>query len=259
MTSSQAVAQLKEFGVSANAARAYLALLALGVAEARGVSELASVPPGKVYGALVQLQKRGLAEVTPGKPRKYAPVPIESFVQRQLREQEERAGELRDRMDAIVELFPRGPSATMPERPQTVTIEGKRNVMQHLREASHSAQTSIHAVVSASLRADLALRRPFEEAAIRGVDVRLMEDPLPAADAAAADSGSLLATFDERAALLIRLGRGPRRVGRSSSAIHTTDAGFVGLLRRMLVAAHGPRTSVEVPPAPPDLRALTSW
>lgn len=261
--SSQAMSQLKEFGVTTYGARAYLALLELGVAEARGVSELANIPSAKVYGALVQLQRRGLAEVTPGKPRKYAPVPIQDFVERQLQQQEDQSAVLRARMAEITELFPVKGDVAVMERPQTVTIEGKRNIMQHLREACQGATGSIHALMSPMLRADLTLRRPFEEAARRGVAVEIIEDPSPpdlagfaatfggpaALGAPAGPAASFVATFDDRAALLVRFARGRRKDGQESAAIHTTDPGFVAPLRHLLVFHGALRRRVVADPA----------
>lgn len=244
--SPRALAQLKEFGVTVYGARAYLALLELGVTEARAVSELANIPSAKVYAALTQLQKRGLAEVAPGKPRKYAAVPIQVFLDRRLQEQEEQAADLRDRSPEIVELFPQRPTSQLEERPSTVTVEGKRNILQHLRDACRGAERSIHVMASPILQADGTTWRVFDDAARRGVEVHFTEDALTAelvaASPASGDmeapreaSTSLLATFDARSAILARLRRGPRKEGRSSAAIVTSDPGFVGPLHRLLL------------------------
>lgn len=230
----EAIAQLKEFGVPTYAARAYLALLELGVSDARGVSDVASIPSAKVYGALTHLEKRGLAEVTPGKPRKYAAVAMSAFLARQLREQEARIEELRMKASEIAELFPVGAGAALAPRPQTVTIEGKRNILQHLREACDGAKTSILASLEPPLRSELTLRRPFEDAGRRGVTVGLIEDA--GARASVPSCASMIATFDESAAMIVRLRRGSRKEGTPSSAIFTTDPGFVAPLQRLLVA-----------------------
>ena len=237
------MAQLKEFGLPVYAGRAYLALLELGVAEARTVSERASIPSAKVYGALEHLKKRGLADVSPGKPRKYAPVPMSAFLERRLRDQEEQASELRTRMSEIVDLFPMSAGVEPSARPQTVTVEGRRNIMQHLREACGLAERVVYAMLSPSLRRDLAVRRLFEEAAKRGVEVRLIEDdpeprvPLVTLSHAALGfaPATLIATFDGGTALLARFREGPRKEGQRSAAIFTTDAGFVHPLERLLV------------------------
>lgn len=234
------MSQLKAFGLPVHAARAYLALLQLGVAEARGVSELANIPTAKVYATLAQLQKRGLAQVTPGKPRKYAAVPMREFLERTLRDQEEQAQDLRARADAISALFPVVGTAVLPDRPQTVMLSGKRNILQRFREASAAAQERILAIATPELaRADGPLRRQLDQAKARGVDVSVLADASDAnpdrpADASAC-RGVVLATFDKRAAMLMRLGSPrPRDRGAQETALHTSEPGFVRPLRRLI-------------------------
>lgn len=232
-----AMGQLREFGLSAYASRAYLALLELGVAEARGVSQLANIPTAKVYGTLVQLQRRGLAEVTPGKPRTYAPVPMEEFLERQLQEKEEQTLDLRARKDRLVEMFPITGTGAVTRRAQTVTVAGRRNIVQHLREACAASQESILAILAAPLRDDATTRRLFEQAAARGIEVRLLDDAAPLRHVAAAPQSYLVATFDDRIAMLVHLGTGRRLAGQpDDTAIHTTDPAFVLPLRGLLAA-----------------------
>lgn len=242
------MSQLKEFGVSVYAARAYLALLDLGTAEARGVSELANIPTAKVYGTLMQLQRRGLAEVTPGKPRKYSAVPMEEFLDRRMREQLEELEDIRERKQELMEMFPIRGTATVQKRPQTTTVEGRRNVLQHLREACASARESVFIVMSPRLRADLSLRRLLDATAARGVRVHQLDDVLRAdimgesvvgetlaAARGTHDEAVLLATFDEHLAMLVHLPEPPRKdPHRREAAIHTTEPGFVHPLRRLL-------------------------
>lgn len=252
------VAQLKEFGLSTYAARGYLALLELAVAEARGVSELAHIPTAKVYGTLDQLQRRGLAKVSPGKPRTYAPVPIEEFIERQLREQEEQSLGLRARKDQLVEMFPVVGTATLAHRAVTVTITGKRNIVQHLRDACAGVHESILAVMSPSLRADAAIERLLAQASARGVEVHILDDASPddldllaqalpsGRFAPDAPDEHLIATFDDKAAMLVTLGAARTRTGRvDGSAIHTSETAYVQPLRRLLALQFALRRRVD--------------
>lgn len=229
------MAQLKEFGVSPHGARAYLALLHIGVAEARTVSEHAGIPSAKVYAALLQLQKRGLAEIGPGKPRKYAAIAMGAFVERRLEEQKAHTADLEGRAQTIASMFPSGPGATRLERPQTVTIQGKRNVMQQFRDASEATRSSIFLVAEGALRGEPPVRRLLEAAEARGVEVCVHDHVRSAvADDARRPPKTLVATFDGRAALIAQWApahtgdRGP------SSAIFTTDAGFTAPLHGLL-------------------------
>lgn len=247
---SASMSQLKEFGLSTYAARAYLALLQLGVAEARGVSELANIPTAKVYGTLVQLQRRGFVQISPGKPRKYAPVAIEEFLRREIEEQEAQASQLRARAAEVASLFPLVGNASLPDKAHTITLSGKRNIIQRLREACDEAQESIFAIMAPDLRADSTMRRLIEKTAQRGIDVHILMDAspdqvrtlassLPAAhfDRAPAGVGEtiLIATFDEDRAMLMHLVAQRNKSGPTHEvAIHTTERAFVQLLRRVI-------------------------
>lgn len=244
------IAQLQEFGLTAHAARAYLALLELGAAEARGVSELANIPSAKVYAALAHLERGGLAQVVAGKPRKYAPVAIETFVDRQLREQEETIGQLRTRKGELIALFPLVGAAAVQERAQTAMLSGKRNILRHLREACAGAEVAIFAIANGPVVGPRTpIGRLLEQARARGVDVRVVRDG-DAADAALAPAAwaraeaSLIATFDEGGAMLVRLSRTRARDGHAcESAIHTTDLALVRPLRRLVATAHAAQES----------------
>lgn len=66
---------LKEMGLTDYEARAYRALLDLGVATASRVSEHAGVPYSKIYEVLNSLERKGWIETEADRPRKYYPKP----------------------------------------------------------------------------------------------------------------------------------------------------------------------------------------
>jgi sugar-specific transcriptional regulator TrmB len=78
---SVAVEQLQEFGLSAYAARTFVALSTLGTGTARDVSRVASVPRTRVYDAVEELQEMGLASVHQSSPRTFV-VPAMETVSR---------------------------------------------------------------------------------------------------------------------------------------------------------------------------------
>ena len=274
---SEQMGQLKSFGFSAYAARAYLALLRLGVAEARGVSELAGIPTAKVYGTLEQLQRRGLAQVTLGKPRKYAPVPMEEFIERQLQEQEEQLASLRARREELVRLFPvLGTTTEVAGRAHMTAIAGRRNVMQRFREACMATEEDVFVAAPAELLGpDGPVGRLLEQARARGVRVHVVPGvsgadrealatahaPLPADAEPAAQV--TIATFDERTALFLRLsseaGHGARA---KETAICTGEVAFVRSLRALLAlqcahahAAQGPCATLAAADVEAHVRA----
>lgn len=259
------IGQLQELGLHAYAARAYLALLELGVAEARGVSALAGIPSAKVYATLAHLERRGLAQVMPGKPRKYMPVAIEAFLDRQLREQEESIGTLRARRGELAALFPLVGAATLADRAQTVMLSGRRNIFQRLREACEAAEAGICAMASGAVAGPRTpVSRLLDQARTRGVEVRIVRDGDAAAAALAPAAwtraeSSLIATFDEGSAMLVRMAQGRARDGQGEeSAIHTTDPALVRPLRKLVATAHAAqeRDSVGGADARVDRRAF---
>src|SRR5438552_18152006 len=134
------LSRLREFGLSEYAARAYLALLDLGVAEARDVSTLSKVPQAKIYHVLEQLHEKGLAVILPEFPKKYAPVPFPEYLDR-LHEEHARAADAisRDR-EVLAEMFRVMGDTEMGNRGFFTVIRGRRNVMSKLGEMLHDVK-----------------------------------------------------------------------------------------------------------------------
>lgn len=168
--------RLREFGLSEYAARAYLALLDLGMTEARDVSRLARVPLAKVYGTLDQLQARGLASVYPGAPKRFAPVPFAEFLEKQRQRHLSEIETLREMEDELVELFPlNAGSANVDDRGSVTTLRGRVNVLAAARDLLQKAERRVlvTATDAESLRLH-ALSPAYAGARERGVDVRFM-------------------------------------------------------------------------------------
>jgi sugar-specific transcriptional regulator TrmB len=69
-----AVTQLEQFGLSAYAARTFVALVRLGDGTARDVSATADIPRTRVYDAAEELRCHGLVEVEEASPKRFRPV-----------------------------------------------------------------------------------------------------------------------------------------------------------------------------------------
>ncbi|HUR69606.1 MAG TPA: helix-turn-helix domain-containing protein, partial [Candidatus Thermoplasmatota archaeon] len=167
--------KLTELGLPRYAARAYLALLELGTTGAREVRELAHIPPAKVYGTLDQLHKRGLVEVLPGRPRRYAPVPMSDFLARDLEEQRERLESIEAARDELAELFPIRASTVVEVPGHTSSLSGRRNISEQFRRCARDARREI--VILIPDRPDRSLRsvaRHLSEARARGVTLRIL-------------------------------------------------------------------------------------
>lgn len=95
------LARLAEFGLKTHAARAYLALLGLGEAQAGALSAAAHVPTSKLYAVLTKLEARGLVEVIPDFPRRYRAIPFDTFLASEIRAQRANL----ERLEAAREAF----------------------------------------------------------------------------------------------------------------------------------------------------------
>lgn len=249
---SDRMGRLKDFGVSVYAARAYLALLELGIAEARGVSELAGVPTAKVYGTLEQLEQRGLAQVALGRPRKYMPVAMDDFIDRQIHDQEERLASLRDRKETLSHLFAIVGTTQVADRARIASVSGRRNVLQRFREACHAARQDVFIADAEDPTSEGSpLARLLGQAAGRGVSVHVvpeihrlgrtsLESALPEVDFAADDGHEppghvAIATFDGRMAIFLRLRpEGSKSDRVAETALCTSETAFVQPLRVLL-------------------------
>lgn len=245
-------AQLKALGLPVYAGRAYLALLELGTGEARQVSDLARIPPAKVYNTLEQLEQKGLAVSTPGRPRKYRPVPMEEYLARQLEEKKEALEMLEERRESLVDLFPILGTADDKTRSHISTVRGRRNISEHFRENAKSAQREIIMLLPVRpSRRIRALEKLTQDARDRGVQVRLLV-PQPELDTLAQgvsatpadtrvvepegeDADVTLATFDGEKALLAHFVPGqPGRSFAKDLAILTAEPAFAKMLTKLL-------------------------
>jgi sugar-specific transcriptional regulator TrmB len=68
---SAAIEQLEQFGLSAYAARTFVALVSLGTGTAKDVSGVSDVPRTRVYDAVDELHAQGLVDVQPSSPKKF--------------------------------------------------------------------------------------------------------------------------------------------------------------------------------------------
>lgn len=192
------MSRLRAFGLSEYAARAYLALLDLGITEARDVSTLSKVPQAKIYHVLEQLQEKGLVLVLPEFPKKYAPVPFDDFLQRVFEEHTKAAATIEAEREELAELFRVMGDAEVGDRGFFTIVRGRRNVLGKLDELAAGAQRSLILLATAgTLERREALLPALRDARGRGVDVRVLA-PLDAATLDAAGAFEPFATVRAR-------------------------------------------------------------
>lgn len=77
MDENEAIAGLKQLGLTTYEARVFVALQKLGAGTASEISSVVDVPRSQVYGAAEGLEERGLVETQHSTPTVYRPVPLE--------------------------------------------------------------------------------------------------------------------------------------------------------------------------------------
>ena len=224
--------RLRELGLSSGGARAYVALLELGVSEARAVGTLARIPTTRVYKVLDQLRDKGLVEVTHGKPRSYAPIPVSDFLDRRIAEREDAIATLRACKTDLGSLFPIRGTGTVPRRSAILSTSGRRNVLHRFGEECRRVERDMF-VLSTLDATRGSLVSHLDEVASRGVHVHVVRgdaaDPFGPRDVT-------IATFDARLALFVRLPSARDAEAVSPIAIGTTEPAFVEALRTLLAS-----------------------
>jgi len=97
--------RLRELGITEYGARTYLALLRLGVSEARAVSDVARVPQSKIYAVLDDLANDGLVHVHPDHPKKYSAADLAPFIEERRAEFADKAANLAAKKNELLALF----------------------------------------------------------------------------------------------------------------------------------------------------------
>ncbi len=142
-TTEYRIEQLRDFGLSEYAARVYLALLDLGVTEARDASALSKVPTSKIYHILEQLHKKGLATIYPEFPKRYAPVPFGEFLQKLRVQHEEAAKDLLVNHARLEGMFSVLGDVEANDRGTFKVIRGRQNTLEKLEELEADAEDEV--------------------------------------------------------------------------------------------------------------------
>lgn len=147
-TRSTAVDQLEAFGLSAYAARTFVALASLGEGTAKDVSALAEVPRTRVYDATAELRKLGLVDVQQSTPKRFTAVSAETTGRRFRREYTRRADAL---TEALSEMEPVTPNA---EQRGVWTVTGREMVSDRVVEFVDDASDDVVLVTLDALLTD---------------------------------------------------------------------------------------------------------
>ncbi|EMA65547.1 TrmB family transcriptional regulator [Halorubrum kocurii] len=163
---STAVEQLEAFGLSAYAARTFVALTGLGEGTAKDVSALAEVPRTRVYDATAELREHGLVDVQQSSPKRFTAVSAETTGRRFRREYTRRADLLAEALDEIEPVTPN------TEQRGVWTVTGREMVSDRVVEFVDDASEEVVLVTLEALLTDDVVDA-LGTAADRGVAVRV--------------------------------------------------------------------------------------
>jgi sugar-specific transcriptional regulator TrmB len=161
-----AIAQLEQFGLSTYAARTFVALVRIDRGTATDVSNVVDVPRTRVYGAVEELQQRGLVDVRNASPKEFWAVSPETATRTFERELTNRQSRLVTALDAL------SPDRETEPQRGVWTVEGRTPVTERVIDMVETAEDEIVYMTVESLLTD-PLVDALEAAADRDVSIRL--------------------------------------------------------------------------------------
>jgi sugar-specific transcriptional regulator TrmB len=170
---------LSRLGLTDYEARIYLVLVKFGPIKASEVSFFGRVPRTKTYGAIKELERKGLLRVIPGKPEMYAPaspievlMPLATKLNREAKDSEAVIQQL-----ALAYESRKFVKREIPEEASKFwEIEGRENIVRRLNQIFGDASKSIDYCTSVPglVRAYKAHSEALEKAISKGTVVRVI-------------------------------------------------------------------------------------
>jgi sugar-specific transcriptional regulator TrmB len=172
---------LRHLGLNEYESRIYLVLVRMGPIKAGEVSFFGQVPRTKAYGAIRELERKGLLRVIPGKPELYAPsspsevlTPLVTKLNKEVKNTEELVHAL-----SLTYESSRYIKRDMPrEAGELWEIEGRQGIFNKLSEIMKNASKTIDYCTGAlgMIRAYKAHSEILENAKKRGATVRFLSE-----------------------------------------------------------------------------------
>jgi HTH-type transcriptional regulator, sugar sensing transcriptional regulator len=179
----EAVARLELVGLTTYEARAYIALIGLGVGTAEIVSNAAEIPRTSAYKVLESLERKGFVSSTDGRPQNFRPNPPDAVQRRVVSDLEDTFGKLQ----LLHEL------SSQRGMPQLIfTITGKERVVQKIAEIIKTTGQTLWLSTPAYGQLRDAIDKLVVDAAKRGVAVTIITDAAQGVPAATAEKVRLI-------------------------------------------------------------------
>jgi sugar-specific transcriptional regulator TrmB len=163
-----AVEQLEAFGLTEYTARSFVALLALGTATAKEISEASGVPRTRVYDVMEVLEERGLVSVRHSEPKQFWAVSGETASRQFERRLMRRVNIFREAVGAI------DTDTSSEEQRGVWTVSGRDSITARIVEFVEAASDEIVFMTVEPLL-DEEITGALRAASERGVTVKLGE------------------------------------------------------------------------------------
>ena len=160
------IEKLVELGLTRNEAKAYVALVELGVAAPLNVATASGVPKAKIYYVLSELERKGIVESHQGKPKLYRAIEPSKALEMLAEKYLEAKREALKLLEALARR----------ERKVDVgalwTIRGRRNILNRIRAVVKSVKYSL--AIASTDEVLLTLARDLQQAISRGVNMSMV-------------------------------------------------------------------------------------
>lgn len=161
-----AIEQLEALGLSAYAARTFVALVQLGEGTAKEIHEVSGVPRTRVYDAAEELQNQGLVDVLQSSPQRFWAISTETAGRHFEQEYNYRVTELTAALDRL------GATERSTEQRGVWTVTGRDTVDERIVEFVDSAEREVvYMTIEDLLTEELA--DSLSRASERGVSIEL--------------------------------------------------------------------------------------
>jgi sugar-specific transcriptional regulator TrmB len=243
---------LRHLGLNEYESRIYLVLVRMGPIKAGEVSFFGQVPRTKTYGAIRELERKGLLRVIPGKPELYAPsspsevlTPLVTKLNKEVKNTEELVHAL-----SLTYESSRYIKRDMPkEAGELWEIEGRQGIFNKLSEIMKDASKTIDYCTGAPgmIRAYKAHSEILENAKKRGATIRFLSEVSKENSSVARELGEIVdlrpldkpftngfVSVDSRELVIIESRPDDLRTDRGTDlAIWTTNKLLVGLYEQL--------------------------
>jgi HTH-type transcriptional regulator, sugar sensing transcriptional regulator len=179
----EAVSRLELVGLTTYEARAYIALIGLGVGTAEIVSSTAEIPRTSAYKVLQSLERKGFVTSTDGRPQNFRPNPPD-VVQKRV------TSDLEDTFSKLQLLHELSSQRGLPQL--IFTITGKDRVVQKIAEIIKTTTQSLWLSTPAYGQLRESIDKLVLDAAKRGVQVTIITDAAQGVPPATADKVRLI-------------------------------------------------------------------